>query len=65
MIETVGLAMQSAVEHVTLGSDGSAARRGDLHQRLPAHAVGLAHGDASRVARARVGVEREPKGPLH
>jgi len=47
MIETVGLAMQSSVEHVTLCSDGTP--RGDLHQRFPAHAVGVANGDASRV----------------
>ena len=52
VIETVGLAMQSAIEHVTLGDDGSPRGAAIAHQRLPAHAVGLADGDASRVARA-------------
>jgi ketosteroid isomerase-like protein len=42
MIETVGLAMQSAVEHVAARQRRHTARRGDLHQRFPAHAVRLA-----------------------
>ena len=50
VLETVGLAMQTAIEHVTFGDDGNAARRGDRHQRLHAHAVGMAHGVPSRVA---------------
>ena len=51
VIETVGLAMQSAVEHVTVGNDPKPRRR-DRNQRLPAHAVGLAHRRAPRVARS-------------
>ena len=51
-IETVGLAMQSAIEHVTAGRDGNEQRRRALHQRLPAHAVRLADGRAPRVGGA-------------
>ncbi len=51
MIETVGLAMQSAVEHVALGSDGTprgAAICTNVFLRTPS---GWRHGDASRIAR--------------
>ena len=49
VLETVGLAMQSAIEHVVLGGRHGA-RRGGGHQRLHAHAVGMADGLPSRVA---------------
>ena len=55
MLETVGLAMQSAIEHLQAGEEGTrgAARR---HERVDAHAVRLADRLPSRLAGAgRVG----------
>ena len=49
---------------VMLGKDGSSARHRGLHQRLPAHALRLADGDASRIAGAGGGLDA-PSGPLH
>lgn len=63
-IETVGLAMQSAVEHITLGIDGSAhgtAIATNVFLRTPSGwRMVMHHGSAAPVAHTS-----EPKGPLH
>ena len=64
MIETVGLAMQSAVEHVTLGSDGSprgAAICTNVFLRTPSGWRMVCH-HASPMAAIPV---TPPSGPLH
>ncbi len=62
VIETVGLAMQSAVEHITLGKDGSPRGAAICTNVFPAHAVGLAARHAPRFAGAR-GVDARADGP--
>ncbi len=47
------------------GQRSEAARRGDRHQRLPAHAVGLAHRGAPLLAGAGGRRHVRPRGPLH
>src|SRR4029434_11129463 len=54
-IETAGLAMRSRAREPR--QRRHAARRRDLHQCLPAHALRLAHGDAPRLARADAAVD--------
>ena len=64
VIETVGLAMQSAVEHVTLGSDGSprgAAICTNVFLRTPSGWRIVMH----HASPAPAVPTTEPKGPLH
>jgi ketosteroid isomerase-like protein len=64
MIETVGLAMQSAVEHVALGSDGTPRGAGDLHQRVSC-APRRAGGWSCTMRRRPPIAADAPAGPLH
>ena len=64
MIETVGLAMQSAVEHVTLGTDGSqrgAAICTNVFLRTPSGWRMVMHHASPAPAQQAA----EPTGPLH
>jgi len=64
VIETVGLAMQSAVEHVTLGSDGTprgAAICTNVFLRTPSGWRIVMH----HASPAPAVTTTEPKGPLH
>ena len=64
MIETVGLAMQSAIEHIHAG-DGQRAGGRARHERLHAHAVGMADRVHHASSAAPPMAEAEKKGPLH
>lgn len=64
IIETVGLAMQSAIEHVTLGSDGSprgAAICTNIFMRTPFGWRMVMH----HASPAPAALSPEPTGPLH
>ena len=64
MIETVGMAMQSAVEHVTLGTDGSprgAAICTNVFMRTPSGWRMVMH----HASPAPALPSTEPKGALH
>ena len=64
MIETVGLAMQSAVEHVTLGSDGTprgAAICTNVFLRTPSGWRMVMH----HASPAPIATADAPAGPLH
>lgn len=63
-IETVGLAMQSAVEHIALGKDGSAhgtAIATNVFMRTPSGWRMVMH----HASTAPAVTTSEPKGPLH
>jgi len=64
LIETVGLAMQSAVEHVSVGSDGTprgAAICTNVFMRTPSGWRMVMH----HASPAPTVPSTEPKGPLH